>query len=208
MLSEQQRLSAIALSGRVLGALFYHAPSHPDCASLMAMLSTPDWVSEWPFQTPKLTTIAPLMAAGLADQLTPINEEFQRLFIGPYALPAPPWSSVYLDKENVLFGDSLLELRQWMRAQGFAPQTEQNEPEDHFGLMLMLAAWLADQGQQQPLDELLAWHLLPWAERYLNLFTDNAANDFYRGLGDLAKLTLSGWQKGMLMPVACKQLHF
>ncbi|ATF92879.1 Twin-arginine leader-binding protein DmsD [Cedecea neteri] len=208
MTSEQQRLSAVALSGRVLGALFYHAPDHPDSASLMAMLAAPDWVSEWPFQTPTLALVAPLMAAGLADQNTSVNEEFQRLFIGPYALPAPPWGSVYLDKENVLFGDSMLELRQWMREQGFAPQTEQNEPEDHFGLMLMLAAWLADQGLRQQLDELLAWHLLPWAERYLSLFTENAANDFYRGLGGLAKLTLSGWQNGMLMPVASKELHF
>ncbi|WP_312740281.1 Tat proofreading chaperone DmsD [Cedecea neteri] len=208
MLSEQQRLSAIALSGRVLGALFYHAPSHPDSTALMAMLAAPDWMSEWPFQTPTLAAVAPLMATGQTDRATPINEEFQRMFIGPYALPAPPWGSVYLDKENVLFGDSLLELRQWMREQGFAPQTEQNEPEDHFGLMLMLAAWLADQGLRQPLDELLAWHLLPWAERYLSLFTENAANDFYLGLGELAKLTLSGWQNGMLMPVASKKLHF
>lgn len=208
MLSEQQRLPAIALSGRVLGALFYHAPNHPDCTALMAMLALPDWVSEWPFQATTLSSVAPLMAAGQADKTTPVKEEFQRLFIGPYALPAPPWGSVYLDKENVLFGDSLLELRQWMRTQGFAPQTEQNEPEDHFGLMLMLAAWLAEQGQQQPLDELLAWHLLPWADRYLSLFTENAANDFYRGLGELAKLTLLGWQNGMLMPVASKELHF
>lgn len=208
MTSEQQRLSAVALSGRVLGALFYHAPNHPDCASLLGMLSAPEWVKEWPVQAAELAEIASLMAAGLADSDTPVGEEYQRLFIGPYALPAPPWGSVYLDKENVLFGDSMLELRQWMRAQGFAPQTEQNEPEDHFGLMLMLAAWLADQGQQPQLDELLAWHLLPWADRYLNLFTENAANDFYRGLGLLAKMTLSGWQQGMLMPVTRKELHF
>ena len=208
MLSEQQRLSAIALSGRVLGALFYHAPSHPDCASLIVRLAAPDWVSEWPFQPPMLATAAAQMAAGLADPAPVLNEAHQRLFIGPYALSAPPWGSVYLDKESVLFGDSLLELRQWMRAQGFTPQTGQNEPEDHFGLMLMLAAWLADQGQRQPLDELLAWHLLPWAERYLSLFTENAANSFYAGLGTLAKLTLSGWQNDMLMPVASKKIYF
>lgn len=206
MSSDVQRLPAIALTGRVLGALYYQPPGSPECAELIAMLASPEWVTEWPIQSAELPDIARLMAAGLADK--GLDAEYQRLFIGPYALPAPPWGSVYLDKENVLFGDSMLALRQWMREHGFVQETGQNEPEDHFGTLLMLAAWLADEGQSQRLDELLAWHLLPWSERFLNLFTDHAANDFYRGLGQLAQLTLAGWQSGMLTPVAQKELFF
>ncbi len=66
----------------------------------------------------------------------------QRLFIGPYALPSPPWGSVWLDRESVLFGDSTLALRQWMRENGIQFEMQQNEPEDHFGSLLLLAAGL------------------------------------------------------------------
>ncbi len=52
-------------------------------------------------------------------------------------LPAPPWGSVWLDKESVLFGDSTLALRQWMRENGIALEADGNEPEDHFGTVLL-----------------------------------------------------------------------
>lgn len=80
----------------------------------------------------------------------------QRLFIGPWALPAPPWGSVWLDKESVLFGDSTLALREWMRASGIALALERNEPEDHFGTLLLLAAWLCETNQDELFAQLLA----------------------------------------------------
>lgn len=208
MLSDPQRLAAVALSGKIVGTLFYHAPHSAENETLLAMLAGESWVAEWPYPSETLPGIASQIARGIKEGEASLRAEHQRLFIGPYALPAPPWGSVYLDKENVLFGDSMLELRQWMRGQGFAPQLDQNEPDDHFGLLLMLAAWLAEGDRQQPLDELLAWHLLPWAERYLTLFAENTSNDFYSGVGKLAKMTLSDWKKGMIMPVASKEIHF
>lgn len=77
------------------------------------------------------------------------------------ALPAPPWGSVWLDKENVLFGDSTLALREWMRANGIGHATQGQEPEDHFGTLLLLAAWLCESAQVEAFSQLLAWHLLP-----------------------------------------------
>jgi hypothetical protein len=48
----------------------------------------------------------------------------------------------------VLFGDSTLALRQWMRENAIAFEMQQNEPEDHFGTLLLLAAWLAENGRE------------------------------------------------------------
>lgn len=67
--------------------------------------------------------------------------------------------SVWLDRESVLFGDSTLALRQWMREKGIQFEMKQNEPEDHFGSLLLMAAWLAENGRQTECEELLAWHL-------------------------------------------------
>ncbi len=198
------RLNAIALSGRVLGALFYYEPHSDAAATLVQMLQNTGWESEWPQSRPLPSAIPALMARNSPDET--IEQAYQRLFVGPWALPAPPWGSVWLDRENVLFGDSTLTLRQWMQSRGIAHSSAMNEPEDHIGTLLMLAAWLADAGQQQALDELLAWHLLPWAPRFLECFIENAAHPFWQGLGELTRFTLSEWRSGLLIPVAEKPL--
>ena len=203
-----QRLATIALTGRVLGALYYQAPTSQDVASLYATLEDPEWVKQWPVQHEELAAIAQQMADGFSYSQESLSEAWQRLFIGPYALPASPWGSVYLDKENVLFGDSMLELRQWMRENDIANEQESNEPDDHIGLLLMLAAWLAEEGLVQKVDELLAWHILPWSGRFLELFIANAQHPFYQALGELTQSTLAEWRKEMLIPVANKELYF
>ena len=134
-------------------------------------------------------------------------DAWQRLFIGPYALPAPPWGSVWLDRESVLFGDSTLALRQWMRENNIAFEMQQNEPEGHFGTLLLLGAWLAENGREAECEQLLAWHLLPWSTRFLSVFVDNAGHPFYAALGRLAQLTLADWRSGLLIPVAEKTLY-
>ena len=69
------------------------------------------------------------------------RQEYRRLFVGPAPKPAPPWGSVYTDRECVVFGESTLALRAWMRAQGIARLVDDKTPEDHIGLMLVLMAW-------------------------------------------------------------------
>ncbi len=133
-------------------------------------------------------------------------QAWQRLFVGPWALPSPPWGSVWLDRESVLFGDSTLALRQWMREKGIQFEMKQNEPEDNFGSLLLMAAWLAENGRQTECEELLAWHLFPWSTRFLDVFIEKAEHPFYRALGELARLTLAQWQSQLLIPVAVKPL--
>ena len=123
-----QRLATIALTGRVLGALYYQEPKSRDVASLYASLADPKWAEQWPVQHDELAAIAQRMTDGLEYSQESLSEAWQRLFIGPYALPASPWGSVYLDKESALFGDSMLELRRWMRKNDISNEQESNEP--------------------------------------------------------------------------------
>lgn len=115
--------------------------------------------------------------------------------------------SVWLDKESVLFGDSTLALRQWMRENGIALEADGNEPEDHFGTVLLLAAWLCETEQDALFAQLLAWHLLPWSGRFLSVFVDHAAHPFYQTLGQLAQATLAQWQENLPIAVAQKPLY-
>ncbi|WP_145493278.1 Tat proofreading chaperone DmsD [Yersinia aleksiciae] len=205
MVERNRVYQQIALTGRVLGTLFYCEPDSPACSEIVAQLSRDQWIAEWPY--------------GLAAQLTPIAAQlaqnqpeetreaaWQRLFIGPYALPAPPWGSVYLDKENVLFGDSTIKLRDWMAQQQVEVTLAQQEPEDHFGLLLMMAAWLAEH-QPADLPVLLAGHLLPWGYRYLALLQADANHPFYQGLAELTTLTLTHWQDELQVTPAVVELY-
>lgn len=190
-------------AARALGALFYYAPDSAEAAPLVSALSADGWQTQWPLCGESLSS---LVAQFQADSGEPLSQAWQRLFIGPYALPAPPWGSVWLDRENVLFGESTLALRQWMRDNGIQFSMQQNEPEDHIGSLLLLAAWLAENGRQTECEQLLAWHLLPWSARFLEVFIEKADHPFYQALGQLARLTLTQWQSQLLIPVAVKPL--
>jgi TorA maturation chaperone TorD len=93
-----------------------------------------------------------------------------------------------------------------MRDNGIQFDMQQNEPEDHFGSLLLLTAWLAENGHHNACEQLLAWHLLPWAGRFLEVFIEKADHPFYQALGELARLTLAHWQSQLLIPVAVKPL--
>ncbi|MEQ4874554.1 Tat proofreading chaperone DmsD [Klebsiella oxytoca] len=197
MMQSQDR-DAVALSARTLGALFSFAPDSEQAAPLVAALRDGSWRSQWPY------AVTDGLAALFARE---DDEPLPELFIGPWALPAPPWGSVWLDKESVLFGDSTLALREWMRATGIALSEQRSEPEDHFGTLLLLAAWLCESAQDEAFNQLLAWHLLPWSGRFLSVFVAEANQPFYQALGQLAQETLAQWQARLPCAVAEKPLY-
>ncbi|ELV4793016.1 Tat proofreading chaperone DmsD [Escherichia coli] len=175
--SQQDNFSVAA---RVLGALFYYAPESAEAAPLVAVLTRDGWETQWPLPE---ASLAPLVTAFQTQSEETHAQAWQRLF-----------------------GDSTLALRQWMREKGIQFEMKQNEPEDHFGSLLLMAAWLAENGRQTECEELLAWHLFPWSTRFLDVFIEKAEHPFYRALGELARLTLAQWQSQLLIPVAVKPL--
>lgn len=132
--------------------------------------------------------------------------EYRRLFIGPGAKPAPPWGSVYTDRECVVFGATTLELRVWMREHGVARTADEKTPEDHIGLMLALMAWLA-QNQPADLNEFLGLHFLTWAGHFLDELADAAEHPFYEGLARLTRASLDGVQETLGLEVVVPRFY-
>jgi TorA maturation chaperone TorD len=198
----------IAVTAKLLGALLYYPPSSEEVTPLLTFLKTEGWIRQWPYGSAEvLAESASLIAQGVNGSCTEsMDEAFQRLFIGPYALDAPPWGSVYLDKESVLFGESTLSFRWWLDSNGIDPLNQNNEPEDHIGLMLMMTAWLAEQWPIL-LDELLEFHLLTWAPRYFELLKNTANHPFYQGVAKLGLVTLKGWQEQRDLVITKQQLY-
>lgn len=206
----QDALEGAAFVGTVLSPLFYQDPVKGNIAEELAALGAldvEDAVASWPFVADEDALRAALQS--LIDGLKTNDEasmqelayEYRRLFVGPNKLAAPPWGSAYLDKEGVLFGESNLALRSWLREHNIARLDSENTPDDHIGQLLSLLPLVAD-GQPQALDDLLALHILPWSSHYLEQLEAAATHPFYQGLAALTRMTLEGMGEYRALDVA------
>ena len=193
-MSEQaDQMAAVAFAGASLAPFFLNDPRTGDAAdafAAMAELDVAAAAAEWPF-----VDALSLMVNGLADGIDAddLVWEYRRLFVGPAPKPAPPWGSVYTDRECVVFGEATLALRAWMRRVGVARTADERTPEDHIGLMLALLSYLAEE-RPDLVDEYLRDHLLTWALHYLEALEAAADHPFYQGLAALTRSTLLGLQ--------------
>ncbi|EKT60753.1 Tat proofreading chaperone DmsD [Providencia burhodogranariea] len=203
---KQKLMTDFSLCAQTLGALFYYDPADVRVSKLIELFNSSEWLAEWPFVDKyDCQQIDKLFQASKQQQET-LENAYQRLFVGPYALPVPPWGSVYLDKENVMFGISTLELRAWLRINQINIELDQNEPEDHIGLLFMLTAWVIEH-KPELLRDFLEIHILPWAYRYLEIMQLESAHDFYTATALLASQTLSYVQQELELTVASKALY-
>ncbi|WP_324681716.1 Tat proofreading chaperone DmsD [Bibersteinia trehalosi] len=197
----QQSIYQFTHFARILGSLFFYEPNVPQNQGLVMLFQNSSWQADCDFLPENKR--AEIQQNLQMQSLEQLDEDYQKLFIGPNHLPAPLWGSVYLDKESVIFGDSLLALRAFLQAHQIHFSLAQNEPEDHIGLMFMLTAYLAEQ-QPELLKPFLRDHFLTWAYRFFELF--NAQNvPFYRGLGMLGEALLKALQKNLeIEPLAVR----
>jgi TorA maturation chaperone TorD len=203
-----EECEAIGFCGQVLGALFLTDPKEPEFQSLRAQLEQLSSFEEWPFgDGADLKVAYALMQEGLVGADGDLAREYQRLFIGPHHFNAPAWGSVYLDKDQVLFGASLLELRQWMRENGITINEDKREPEDHIGKMLVLLGWLAVE-KPALIRDFLGEHLMPWAPRYLELLQKDARQPFYEGLAVLTRVSLEELVIAQAVLVRARKRYF
>ena len=99
---------------------------------------------------------------------------FNRLFVGPMALQAPPFASVYLDPEPLVMGGTTLTVREVYHALGLASTLEGVLPDDHIGLELDCAATMRaglERVRDPLLSELHAWfvaeHMAAWVPSFV-----------------------------------------
>ena len=121
------------------------------------------------------------------------KDEYTRLFIGPVSLVAPPWESVYGQKDAMLFQESTLEVRNTYRQFGLIPEGYPRVADDSLALELHFMAQLAQRGLDAfyagKYDELAAdlsgsadflkKHLLVWVPKFLERMKGAKSNILY-----------------------------
>ena len=160
----------IAAALNLMGVLFRLDPVDPTLQPALAGFADGDFAVDWPCPGevgPAFDAMAPL-AADSAEGRAALHAAFRDLFVGPAALPAPPWGSVYLDQEKVLFGASTFALSTFLERNTITFRDPDNGPKDHFGTLCWIGAWLAAKDRMDVFDELMSEHVLPWAFLYLD----------------------------------------
>ena len=207
----QQCQQGQALAYRFLAQCFYQVPA----ASWLSALGEEGLFESWPFRSEAepanagLTVLGAYCAQWDPSQLRELEWDFNRLFVGPGEMLAPPWESVHQGKTKLIFQDSTLSVRQLYQEFGWQAPAIHREPDDHLALELAFLAQAAEravsadeQAGGTDIDRclgaqrtILKEHLLRWAPVCLALVDTHAETDYYRGV---ARLTL-----GSLAESAC-----
>lgn len=140
--------------------------------------------------------VGEITAAGDKEQYARVlMDDYRQLFTGPDHLLAPPWESVYLTKEKLLFGEPELAVRNFYHSAGL--QVGKSEPADHLALELSFMARLCALAQANPEAILvkqqlfLNHHLLQWVPDWAADVTGNAQTAFWPGLAVITKSWLA-----------------
>ncbi|MDO4443058.1 MAG: Tat proofreading chaperone DmsD [Slackia sp.] len=209
-----ERMAGVAFIGAALSPFFLNDPSTgaTDAAlAVMAALDADAAAAEWPFvEAAEAQRCLTLLAEGAkrreSDGGDALKWEYRRLFVGPQSLPAPPWGSVYTDRDRVVFGEGTLALRAWMRAHGVQRLSDEKTPEDHIGLVLAMAGWLAE-AKPELVAEFLQLHVLPWSGHLLEQLEAAAEHPFYKGLAAMANASLEGMKDAFGLEVAVPRFY-
>lgn len=132
--------------------------------------------------------------------LEQVKDEYTRLFLGPEELVAPPWESVYVSKEPLLFQRNTLEVRKRYRSFGFIPAEYPHVADDHLALELDFMGCLSEmankactQGEIEEAKRLLRGqknfmneHLLNWVPDFAQRIQKSRTKIFYPNTAVLA----------------------
>lgn len=130
-----------------------------------------------------------------------ISNEYTHLLIGPHKLLAPPWESVYLTKERLLFQESTLKVRQAYVKHNFIPAEYPHVADDHLALELDFMANLssltendyAEQNSDRSLELLeeqksfLKEHLLVWVPEFAEKIQESPTLYLYPNMAIMLK---------------------
>ena len=119
--------------------------------------------------------------------LKDLRTEHTRLFIGPAGPPCPPYESVYRDRNDPdelgpVKGPATMAVTRWYQEFGVQPAQDHPDLPDHIATELEFAAYLAEEGFDERLDQFCDEHLGAWIDEFLGIVEDETYEQFYESL--------------------------
>lgn len=127
------------------------------------------------------------------DDVSHMTSLYTHIFIGPDELSAPPWESVYMSKEGLLFQQCTLDVRRAYQEEGLIPDGYPHVADDHVALECCFMAKLGirahgflDEGRWNEAvsilnvsREFLADHMARWVPQYASRMQEDANASIY-----------------------------
>ena len=122
--------------------------------------------------------------------------EYARLFVGPNEIVAPPYGSVYLDRDRRVMGDSTMAAVDFYKSQGVVMDGDFREVPDHIAVELEFMYYLVFKeieateasdmtgaaAVMEAQELFMNKFLRQWTEKFAGKITEGAETGFYRAL--------------------------
>lgn len=139
------------------------------------------------------------------DCFEQLRIEFTRLFIGPYSLPAPPYGSVYIEKERKIMGDSTMDVQKRYQYFGLSLSNCFKEVPDHISAELEFMFFLIcneieriHSNLPEQAQEMLSHqksfhndHLNNWIPDFTSCVIEHTDIEFYRNLAKATRIFIA-----------------
>ena len=129
---------------------------------------------------------------------------YAKLFVGPFALAAAPYGSVYIDEGRRVMGDSTMDVIKWYQQEGLARSDDCKDLPDHIAIELEFVSYLVSKeisalqnadtqaaaayaAKRQSFTEAL---LCPWVPEFCEKIRQGTDNVFYTALADCASTVI------------------
>ncbi len=210
------QLVAHSLACAFLSRLTYEEPS----AELLGDLTAEGLPDAWSVrpQDPGIVDGLALLHEALSTwgptEVAGLRRDYRRLFVGPGKVLAPPWESVYLSADHLVFDKQTSAVRGLYAQFGLRAPNLRREPDDHLGLELAFMVHLgtsaiaalerADEGALSSLlgaqRAFLGEHLVRWAPACFARIEEHADTAYFRGVARLGEGTLRGMASDLGVP--------
>jgi TorA maturation chaperone TorD len=147
------------------------------------------------------------------DNLTQLQTEFTRLFIGPGKAPAYPYECVYRSPHGTLMQKITSEVRKFYLDEGLIMQRLNSIPDDHLGAELEFLLYMGQQMVEYPdrIQELsktqldfMQKHILTWTDDFSHDILTNTNEKFFKNLALVLK-NFMHWDENFLAEIIIKE---
>lgn len=150
-------------------------------------------------------------------QIHALRDEYFRLFHGTEKMLVPPYESVYLSREHLMFEKETLQVRNFYSAYGLRIDKLNIIPDDHIGYQLLFIAYLVklavdaiqtdnEKDFEKIKSDILSFlsdHPLKWIDSFTELLNKHAPGFYFRGNGMLLKFLIYNAQKELRSTKSC-----
>ncbi len=162
---------------------------------------------------------AALYSASMEESIREYSDEeliveYARLFLGPFEIKAPPYGSLYLDRERRVMGDSTMEVIRFYEDAGLFRNEDCSELPDHIATELEFMSYLIFKEAEalERSDFAVARELIKRQERFMERFLGqwivplcerikgSTENRFYSALADCAVAFVKHARPGDVLP--------